>query len=285
MRQKLHKIWHDQQGFSMILVLCLGALFVALAAALVYAASVLTANANRQLLEQEAYQLATSFADVLEGELDRQPVDGQRDFSTFVNYTYMMSTAYGRNIYTSEATPYTFTGTLPGGAADAGGADKITVTLQRRPGDGVDKLTQTVEGYTDVAGLRGLLDQLEGGENRVGDEIDDLQLDITVTVEKAGETFAYTRTYNRLVRYNSDGSRAQEGVLPDVCYTFNDGTIPYYRIENTTFVSPGHDPITITDTNIENYKLVFHCDTSARPAAIRYQRGVRLNTGTTGGGA
>ena len=236
MRQKLHKIWHDQQGFSMILVLCLGALFVALAAALVYAASVLTANANRQLLEQEAYQLATSFADVLEGELDRQPVDGQRDFSTFVNYTYMMSTAYGRNIYTSEATPYTFTGTLPEGAADAGGADKITVTLQRRPGDGVDKLTQTVEGYTDAAGLRGLLDQLEG-------------------------------------------------ILPDVYYTFNDGTIPYYRIENTTFVSPGRDPITITDAKIESYKLVFHCDTSARPAAIRYQRGVRLNTGTTGGGA
>ena len=33
-----------------------GALFVALSAALVYAASVLTANANRQLLEQEAAQ-------------------------------------------------------------------------------------------------------------------------------------------------------------------------------------------------------------------------------------
>lgn len=284
MRQRLHKIWHDQQGFSMILVLCLGALFVALAAALVYAASVLTANANRQLLEQEAYQLATSFADVLEGELDRQPVDGQRDFSTFVNYTYMMSTAYGRDIYGTEATPYTFTGTLPTGAADAGGADKITVTLQRRPGDGVDKLTQTAEGYTNTTSLLGLLDKLEG-ENRTGDEIDDLQLDITVTVEKDGETFAYTRTYNRIVRYNSDGSQAQTGDLPDVYYTFNDGSIPYYRIGNTTFWSPGRDTITITDANIESYKLVFHCDTSARPAAIRYQRGVRLNTGTTGGGA
>ena len=48
------------------------ALFVALSAALVYAASVLTANANRQLLEQEAYQLATSFSDVLEGELNKR---------------------------------------------------------------------------------------------------------------------------------------------------------------------------------------------------------------------
>ena len=66
MRQKLHKIWHDQQGFSMILVLCLGALFVALAAALVYAASVLTANANRQLLEQEAGSLVRALRQAAE---------------------------------------------------------------------------------------------------------------------------------------------------------------------------------------------------------------------------
>ena len=63
MRRKARDILRDQQGLSMILVLCIGALFVALSAALVYAASVLTANANRQLLEQEAYQLATSFSE------------------------------------------------------------------------------------------------------------------------------------------------------------------------------------------------------------------------------
>lgn len=61
MRRKARDILRGQQGLSMILVLCIGALFVALSAALVYTASVLTANANRQLLEQEAYQLATSF--------------------------------------------------------------------------------------------------------------------------------------------------------------------------------------------------------------------------------
>ena len=54
MRRKARDILRGQQGLSMILVLCIGALFVALSAALVYAASVLTANANRQLLEQEA---------------------------------------------------------------------------------------------------------------------------------------------------------------------------------------------------------------------------------------
>ena len=69
MHRRARSILRGEQGLSMILVLCIGALFVALSAALAYAASVLTANANRQLLEQEAYQLATSFSDVLEGEL------------------------------------------------------------------------------------------------------------------------------------------------------------------------------------------------------------------------
>ena len=53
MHRRARSILRGEQGLSMILVLCIGALFVALSAALVYAASVLTANANRQLLEQE----------------------------------------------------------------------------------------------------------------------------------------------------------------------------------------------------------------------------------------
>ena len=53
MHRRARSILRGEQGLSMILVLCIGTLFVALSAALVYAASVLTANANRQLLEQE----------------------------------------------------------------------------------------------------------------------------------------------------------------------------------------------------------------------------------------
>ena len=88
MHRRARSILRGEQGLSMILVLCIGALFVALSAALVYAASVLTANANRQLLEQEAYQLATSFSDVLEGELnDYDPND--RDSKTLLGSSTM----------------------------------------------------------------------------------------------------------------------------------------------------------------------------------------------------
>ena len=61
MHRRARSILRGEQGLSMILVLCIGALFVALSAALVYAASVLTANANRQLLEQEATSWQPAF--------------------------------------------------------------------------------------------------------------------------------------------------------------------------------------------------------------------------------
>ena len=83
MQNKLRRILQKQDGIAILLVLCLGALFVALAAALGYAASVLTANANSQLREQQAYQLAVSFSDVLEKELNTET----SDFAKFINDT------------------------------------------------------------------------------------------------------------------------------------------------------------------------------------------------------
>lgn len=131
MHRRARSILRGEQGLSMILVLCIGALFVALSAALVYAASVLTANANRQLLEQEAYQLATSFSDVLEGELNNK----DSSFAKFVNEQFMFSQSYGKDIYDLESQPKEFAW-KPNGSQPDGGAEAITVTLRRRPGDG-----------------------------------------------------------------------------------------------------------------------------------------------------
>ena len=52
MPPKRNRPLRDQQGLAMILVLCLGALFVALAAALECAASLMMANADRPLLRR-----------------------------------------------------------------------------------------------------------------------------------------------------------------------------------------------------------------------------------------
>jgi hypothetical protein len=275
MHRRARSILRGEQGLSMILVLCIGALFVALSAALVYAASVLTANANRQLLEQEAYQLATSFSDVLEGELN----DRDSSFAKFVNEQFMFSQSYGKDIYDLESQPKEFAW-KPKGSQPDGGAEAITVTLRRRPGDGADKLNQTANS-TSATDLRNLLDTLEG-ENRKGMAIVDLQLDITVTVTKNGESFAFTRTYDRTVKYDSDGSQAQSNKkFPKVYYTINDSTTEYYRINDLTFYAVGVGEKTIDDNNISSNRLTFHCDTSQQPDSITYTRGAKQSTGTT----
>uniref|UniRef100_UPI004027A940 hypothetical protein n=1 Tax=Gemmiger formicilis TaxID=745368 RepID=UPI004027A940 len=275
MHRRARSILRGEQGLSMILVLCIGALFVALSAALVYAASVLTANANRQLLEQEAYQLATSFSDVLEGELNKR----DSSFAKFVNEQFMFSQSYGKDIYDLESQPKEFAW-KPKGSQPDGGAEAITVTLRRRPGDGADKLNQTANS-TNATDLRNLLDTLEG-ENRKGMEIVDLQLDITVTVTKNGESFAFTRTYDRTVKYDSDGSQAKSNKkFPKVYYTINDGITKYYRINELTFYAPSLPEVTIDDNTINSNRLTFHCDTSQQPDSITYTRGAKQSTGTT----
>lgn len=275
MHRRARSILRGEQGLSMILVLCIGALFVALSAALVYAASVLTANANRQLLEQEAYQLATSFSDVLEGELNKR----DSNFAKFVNEQFMFSQSYGKDIYDLESQPKEFAW-KPNGSQPDGGAEAITVTLRRRPGDGADKLNQTANS-TSVTDLLNLLNTLEG-ENRKGMEIVDLQLDITVTVTKNGESFAFTRTYDRTVKYDSDGSQAKSNKkFPKVYYTINDGPTKYYRIDALTFYAPGSGEQPITADNIGSNRLTFHCDTSQQPDSITYTRGAKQSTGTT----
>jgi hypothetical protein len=275
MHRRARSILRGEQGLSMILVLCIGALFVALSAALVYAASVLTANANRQLLEQEAYQMATSFSDVLEGELNNK----DSGFAKFVNEQFMFSQSYGKDIYDLESQPKEFAW-KPDASQPDGGAEAITVTLRRRPGDGADKLNQTANS-TSATDLRNLLNTLEG-EDRKGMEIVDLQLDITVTVTKNGESFAFTRTYDRTVKYDSDGSQAQSNKkFPKVYYTINDSTTEYYRINDLTFYAVGVGEKTIDDNNISSNRLTFHCDTSQQPDSITYTRGAKQSTGTT----
>lgn len=59
----------NQAGVAMIVVLCAGALLLALAAAVAYSASMASASADNQLLNEQTYQLAKSFSEVLEENL------------------------------------------------------------------------------------------------------------------------------------------------------------------------------------------------------------------------
>lgn len=258
MQNKLRCILQKQDGIAILLVLCLGALFVALAAALGYAASVLTANANSQLREQQTYQLAVSFSDVLEQELNKDS-----EFATFINETYMNSVAYGTNIYTQESGKTVMNGSAAG--TNAAGADKLTLTLQRRPGTEADDLTagRSIP-YSDADDLAKTLSEMESTEHTVKD----LELDITVKAEKDGVSYAYTVNYVRSAHYDV------------LYYTLdNDDTTHYtWDATNKTF-SAGSTTVTVNDTN--KPAVTLHYNTTPTPTNITYTRGLRSQKGAT----
>lgn len=259
MQNKLRRILQKQDGIAILLVLCLGALFVALAAALGYAASVLTANANSQLREQQAYQLAVSFSDVLEKELNTET----SDFAKFINETYMNSVAYGTNIYTQESGKTVMNGSAAG--TNAAGADKLTLTLQRRPGAEADFLTAGIPiSYSDADDLAKTLSDKDNATHTVKD----LELDITVKAEKDGVNYAYTVNYVRSAHYNV------------LYYTlYNDDTTHYtWDAANKTF-SAGSTTVTVTDAN--KPQVTLHYNTNGKPTNITYTRGLRSQKGAT----
>ena len=258
MQNKLRRILQKQDGIAILLVLCLGALFVALAAALGYAASVLTANANSQLREQQTYQLAVSFSDVLEQELNKDS-----DFAKFINDTYMYSVAYGTNIYTQESGKTVMNGSAAG--TNAAGADKLTLTLQRRPGAEADFLTAGVSiPYSNADDLAETLSEMESTEHTVKD----LELDITVKAEKDGVNYAYTVNYVRSAHYNV------------LYYTLdNDDATHYTWNASDKKFHTGSKTVTVTDTNKPTVTL--HYDTNGTPASVTYTRGLRSQKGAT----
>lgn len=72
MDRRLKKLYETRkQGVSMALVLCVSAFFIAFAAAILYAAGLLTAQASERLRQERCYQLAASYAGVLDTELTK----------------------------------------------------------------------------------------------------------------------------------------------------------------------------------------------------------------------
>ena len=258
MQNKLRRILQKQDGIAILIVLCLGALLLALAAALGYAASVLTANANSQLREQEAYQLAVSFSDVLEGELQNK----DSDFAKFINGTYMVSEAYGINIYTQESGKTVLT--TDNANQLQGGADTLTITLQRRPGEKAEDLAMDVP-YDNMEDLKNQLTTLHAPDYK----IEDLQLDITVTAEKSGAAYAYTVTYDRSAHYSG------------VYFTIDGQTARYDWVTDTTKFKKDRVDEWVDFSDGKNHTLTVHFDTSAAPTAVSYVRGVRAAQGGT----
>ena len=205
MPPKRNRPLRDQQGLAMILVLCLGALFVALAAALVYAASLMMANADRQLPEQDVYELAVSFSDVLEQELlhytGAKEKDGamteenDQSIGYFINHIYVKKGSID-NPY-GDDTDHTFTLQAPEGI------DEMTVTLNKHPSDDVDEGGNVIDTEPITENLSNLLIKLRNqSQNGSTMNVDDYVIRVTVKVVKGDQSYSYTRKYKHTGIYS-----------------------------------------------------------------------------------
>ena len=182
----------------------------------------------------------------------------------------MTSEFYGNDPFEQEAPkPTTFDATLSADGSD--GADEIHVTLRRRPGEEADKLNlnSSVVGLSISSGDGQWQTVLSNWEND-SYKLVDMQLDVTVTVKKDGESFSYTATYDRAVHY-------------DVSYYTLDSATTHYTWSNdnpNTFNPPaGGDTVTIIPGS-EAKRIVPHFNTNS-PEGITYTRGVKQRTTTT----
>lgn len=201
MPQKRNDPLRSQQGFAMILVLCLGALFVALAAALVYAASLMLANANRQLPEQDVYELATSFSDVLEQELlnytglnEDDTVNADQSIGYFINHIYVKKNSL-ENPY-GDDTNHDFPLQAPEGV------DELTVTLSKHPGDDVDESSNVVDSDAITDSMASLINKLNIQKNDSSTiDVNDYDISVTVKVVKGDQSYSCTRKYRHTGSY------------------------------------------------------------------------------------
>lgn len=82
---------NKNSGVSLAVVLCVSAFFAAFAAAILYTAGIVTAQSNQRLSEERCYQLASSFAKVLNQELtsgtnkESSDAGSSRSFYDFAN--------------------------------------------------------------------------------------------------------------------------------------------------------------------------------------------------------
>ena len=263
----------EQQGIAMIMVLCLGALFVALSAALVYAASLMMANANRQLPEQDVQELAVSFSDVLDQELQdytgvkmddkKEPIkdeqgnlqkDDDGSLGYFINYNYVRpEDDSGRQNNYGVDTDHTFTLEAPDGV------DELTVTLRKTIGDDNDDEENIVQSYT-VAGsdVTSLNQNLKGREESCSEAgLHDYDITVTVKVVKGDQSCSYTRKYQHTGFY-------------ELYYTFgNNRNAKYTRqgMEGTdTLVFDGAASTTykVTASTTDTIYLRYRMDTATR---------------------
>lgn len=194
----------SRTGSSLIMVVCVSAFLVAFALAMVYTGSMLMARANRRLEQERCYQLASSFAQVLDGELARY--SGQ-------NLTTLSDTNYNNSFYRfsckfledsryqeynperPELTTFYYRHNTDAGDDKYG---KVTIILYKENDQDTDVMAGTLDPAAPGAGGAG---DEANPIKKIMENISRFTLHVEVVAELDGMTYSYSTSYDTQVEY------------------------------------------------------------------------------------
>lgn len=162
-------------GASLAYVACISALLVAFALAMTYTAGMMLSGANKRIAEERCYQLAKSYAEVLDAELGDET-------SSFYRYAckFMSSSYASYSPDNKENTTYQY-----GTDQTSEGYGAIGITLYKVVNEEDGGLRETLA-YAEDGNYTTLIESLKGAKH--------LRYMFVVTVTAAYEDFVYQYT-------------------------------------------------------------------------------------------
>ncbi len=208
-RRKLKNIrikTESRAGSSLIMVVCVSAFLVAFALAMVYTGSMLMARANRRLEQERCYQLASSFAKVLDGELELyggRDLEALKSDPTYNNSFYRFACQFLEDSRYQEYNPEhpELTTFYYRHTADAGDDNygKATIILYKENDQETDVMTGMITNPASPGA---------GGSGTDANPIETVMANISrftlhveVVAELDGMTYSYSTAYDTQVRY------------------------------------------------------------------------------------
>ena len=188
-----------RSGVSLVIALCAVAVLIGLSLSIVYSSSMLLSRANRKIGRERCYQLAQSFAQVLDSELtayntERTDLGGADDKwpqttdGTATFYQYANSVLENLDAYDADDPEHTTYYYSAGDEDDDYG--KVTVMLRKQN-------TDSEQNPADRTGSFSYTEKDRQTAEISAQTFIRYQLSVSVRVEKGADSFTYTTEYYR----------------------------------------------------------------------------------------
>lgn len=178
-----------KQGSSMVIVVCVAAFFLAFALAMVYTAGLLLSRANRRLEQERSYQLAQSFARVLDEELKRYDSTSSAPADSFYRYVYQfLEGMYGE--YDPEhpdETVFHYTAANPAGLPQDYGSVQVALYKEIKT-DAEETMSGTLPGNANPTAV-------------LADGLLRYSFMVEVTARRNNDSFCYRTEYHQKAVY------------------------------------------------------------------------------------